>query len=82
MSPSNQLIIIGLIFNTVASVAALYPLLKNTWSVDDDYIIKMDEKGNYTQKKHLKDKKLGIFSFSLFALGFILQIIGIIVGTY
>jgi hypothetical protein len=39
----------------------------------------MDKKtGDYTQKKHLKDRKLGIAGFSLFTLGFIAQIIGII----
>ncbi|MFA5158535.1 MAG: hypothetical protein WC451_05135 [Patescibacteria group bacterium] len=39
----------------------------------------MDKKtGDYTQKKHLKDRKLGIAGFSLFALGFITQIMGII----
>jgi len=78
-SPTN-FIIYGLIINTIASLTMLYPYLKITREVDDDYITNMDMKtGKYTQIKHLKDRKLGIFAFSLFALGFILQIIGILV---
>ena len=72
-------IISGLIINTCASLVMLYPYLNISRNVDDDYIVKMDQKtGNYTQKKHLRDRKLGLFGFSLFALGFLLQIIGVI----
>jgi len=33
-------------------------------------------------QKHLKDKKLGIIGFTLFALGFAFQIVGIIIQMY
>lgn len=78
MNCSTLFIILGLLINTSASLVMLYPYLNISRNIDGDYIIKMDKKtGNYTQKKHLKDRKLGIIGFSLFALGFILQIIGI-----
>ena len=79
MTLSNILILIGLLFNTVASLIMLYPYLSVRKNVDDDFIVDMDKKtGDYTQKKHLKDRKLGMVGFTLFALGFIFQIIGII----
>lgn len=79
MTNSIVFIIFGLLTNTVASLVMLYPYLNVSRNVDDDYIVSMDMKtGDYTQKKHLKDRKLGIIGFSLFAFGFILQIIGII----
>lgn len=80
MNIGKFLTLTGLAFNTVASIIVLYPLLNTKKSVDDDYILNMDKKGNYTQKKHLKDKRIGVLGFSLFALGFILQIIGILIG--
>jgi len=79
MSLSTILILIGLLFNTVASLIMLYPYLNVRRNVDDDFIMNMDKKtGDYTQKKHLRDRKLGVAGFTLFALGFIFQIIGII----
>ena len=75
-----MLTLIGLALNTIASVIVLYPQINTKKNVDDDYILNMDKKGNYTQKKHLKDKKIGIAGFSLFALGFIIQIIGVLLG--
>jgi len=79
MSLSTILILIGLLFNTVASLIMLYPYLNVRRNVDDDFIMDMDKKtGDYTQKKHLRDRKLGVAGFTLFALGFIFQIIGII----
>lgn len=38
------------------------------------------ETGDYTQKKHLKGRKLGMAGFALFAVGFAFQIIGVIIG--
>ncbi len=80
MNISKFLTLTGLALNTIASVIVLYPLLNTKKNVDDDYILNMDRKGNYTQKKHLKDKRIGVLGFSLFALGFMLQIIGILIG--
>ncbi|OGG35328.1 MAG: hypothetical protein A2427_02260 [Candidatus Nealsonbacteria bacterium RIFOXYC1_FULL_40_7] len=80
MNIGKLLTLIGLALNTIASVIVLYPQINTKKNVDDDYILNMDKKGNYTQKKHLKDKKIGIAGFSLFALGFIIQIIGVLLG--
>ena len=80
MNIGKLLTLIGLALNTIASVIVLYPQINTKKNVDDDYILTMDKKGNYTQKKHLKDKKIGIAGFSLFALGFIIQIIGVLLG--
>ena len=75
MSCSTTFIIFGLFVNTVASLLMLYPYLNISRKVDDDYIVKMNMKtGDFTQKKHLKDRKLGVLGFTLFAVGFVLQI--------
>ena len=77
----NYFNLIGLIFNTLGAVVLLFPLLITKKKVDDDYILNMDMKtGEYTQKKHLKDRKLGLLGFILLALGFIFQILGIFIS--
>jgi len=76
MDCSQIFIITGLGINTLASLIMLFPYLKITKNVDDDYILNMDKNGNYTQKKHKKDQRLGFFGFMLFVIGFIFQIIG------
>ncbi len=78
MDLSTKFIITGLIFNTVASLIVLYPYINIKRNVNDDYILSMDKPGNYIQKKHIKDRCLGITGFSLFTIGFIFQIIGIL----
>ena len=81
MSSSIVLILVGLSFNTLASLVMLYPYLSIRRNVDDDFIVDMDkETGEYTQKKHIKDRRLGIAGFVLFAVGFAFQIIGVIVS--
>lgn len=77
MSTSNILSLIGLIINTIASFILLISYLNITKNINDDFIIKMDEKGNYTQIRHLKDKMIGLLSFSLYSIGFILQLLSI-----
>ncbi len=79
MTCSQVLVIIGLAINTLASMVMIIPYLKITRNVDDDFILDMDKKGNYTQKKHKWDQELGIVGFVLFVIGFILQIIGVII---
>lgn len=57
----------------------LYPYISIKRNIDDDLIMSMDKKtGDYTQKKHIRDRRLGVAGFVLFAIGFILQIIGIV----
>lgn len=79
MNCSQVLLIIGLVLNTLASAVLIYPYLNVVKSVEDDFILGMDKEGNYTQKKHLKDRQLGLIGFSLLITGFIFQIIGMIV---
>jgi len=73
--------ILGLILNTIASIIAINPLLKIKRNIEEEFVTLMDKKGNYTQKKHLYDQKIGIFCLCMFAIGFIFQIIGIIIGN-
>lgn len=78
---ATKLVIIGLTFNTLASLLMLYPYFNIKRDIDEDFIVDFDRKNSkFTQRKHLKDRKLGVVGFSLFALGFILQIIGIAIG--
>ena len=78
----SNLVIVGLAINTAASVIIIFPMLNTKKNIDDDYILNEDDKGNYTQKKHLKDRKLGILGFSLFVVGFIFQIIGLVTNSH
>jgi hypothetical protein len=79
MTIGNKIIIIGLFFNTLASIVALYPFMQTIRKVEDDLITHMDKSGRYTQRKHLKDRRLGMCSLILLAIGFVLQIIGMFV---
>lgn len=79
MTYSQTFILFGLGINTLASLIMLLPFLKTIRNISDEFIEKIDKSDNYTQKKHEKDKKLGIIGFSLFIVGFIFQIIGVLV---
>lgn len=82
MSIPTSLILLGLTFNTLGSLVMLCPYLNIKRDVEDDFIVKMDSKtGEHTRKKHLKGRKLGILGFSLFSIGFVLQIIGVYLGA-
>jgi len=77
---SESLIAFGLLLNTVASIIVLIPYLITKVDIEDDLIIYQDSKnGSYTQKKHIKARKIGIWGFLLFTFGFSLQLIGLIV---
>jgi len=74
--PGNYFNLIGLVFNTAGSLFLLLPLLNTKKSIDDDLVTSADIKtGKYTQKKHIKDRRLGLCGFAFLSLGFILQII-------
>ena len=77
MEDSKLFIIIGLIFNTLASVILIFPYLNNKKNIDDDYIISMDKDGKYTQKKHLKEKCTNILGLTFLLIGFILQLVAV-----
>lgn len=79
MNCSQTLIIIGLVFNTIASLIMLYPYLNSVKNIKDNIVSNIYKNGNYTQKKNKKYQKLGIVGFCLFAVGFIFQILGIII---
>lgn len=75
------LIVIGLISNTVASILVIIPYL-STHNVDDDFIVDLNRKtGNFKQKKHINEKRFAVVGFLLFAAGFILQTVGVLIGT-
>jgi hypothetical protein len=76
---SQFFIIIGLAINTVASLVMLFPYLKITRNVDDDFILNMNKEGDCTQKKHRRDRKLGLVGFSLFFIGFVFQMVGLLI---
>lgn len=79
MGISKILIILGLALNTVASIIILCPYLKISRNVEDLRILNMEkEKGEYTQRKHIKNQRFGIVGFILFAIGFFVQIMGVL----
>lgn len=71
--------ILGLTISFAAAVIMLYPYLKVTHNVNDDFIEEMDEVGNYRQRKHIKDRRTGISGFVFYCVGFVLQLITIFV---
>jgi hypothetical protein len=73
------LIILGIFVNVFASIIMLYPYIKTTKDIEGELILNMDIKnGNFTQKKHIKDKRLGIVGFILFMIGLVFQIVGVL----
>jgi len=49
MNLPTIIILIGLLFNTLASLVMLYPYISIKRNVDDDFILNMDkETGDYT----------------------------------
>lgn len=82
MKVSTLLILIGLALVTTASLVMLWSYLDVKKNVDDDLIVYFDENtGEFTQSKHLKDRKFGIVGFIFFSLGFLFQFGGIILST-
>ncbi len=77
----GQLItIIGLGLNTIASIIVIWPYLQKH-NIDDDFIVESNRRtGDFKQKKHVMEKRFAMWGFSLFAIGFVLQIIGIALG--
>lgn len=80
MDASVGLIILGLLFLVAASLILLIPTLFVKRNVDDNFILNMDKKGNYAQRKDIKDRRLAKISISLFIVGLIFQIVGIILN--
>ena len=58
----------------------LYSYLKITRNVENDFILGMNKKGDYTQNKHISDRKIGILGFTFYGIGFVLQVIGLLVA--
>ncbi len=71
--------IVGLVLNTIAAIVLLFPNLRKTRNVDDDYIVSMNkETGEYAQKKHLVEKRVSLVGLMLLTLGFALQLIAVL----
>lgn len=77
MQTQDILTITGLIFNTAAAIILIFPNLNIKKKLDDDYIIASGKNGEYTQKKHLKERRLNLFGLTLLATGFILQLLAL-----
>ncbi len=75
MIDSKILLIIGMIFNILSSVSLLFPYLFRKSNVKDDFITFMNNKGDYIQKKHIKENIIRIVGFILSFIGIIFQII-------
>lgn len=70
---------IGLVLNTIAAIILIIPNLNATRNLKDDLIVSGDQDtGDYTQIKHLKEQCTNKIGLILLALGFILQLLGII----
>jgi len=80
--------VIGLIFNLAGTIILAVPLFK-VWHIleEDDYIVdgkvikdaKGDEKHSYTFPWLLKNRKFGLWGFGLLGLGFLMQLLLIII---
>ena len=81
MTYSKKFIIAGLCINILASVMMLSSYLDTTKNINDDFILKMDREGNYTQEKHINDWRLGMVGLGLFVLGFIFQAAGTFIAS-
>ena len=78
MTLSIFLNLLGLFITMVASILMLSSYIKIRRNVEEEFIENMDKNGNYTQTKHLKNRKLGISGFILYILGFSLQFISVL----
>ena len=68
-------------FNFLATILLLMPLLNVKKSVADDFIVQSDRQtGEYTQKKHLADRRIGILALILLIPGFSFQVFEILMG--
>jgi len=80
---SNVLIITGLSLNVFASVILLIPNLRFEKFLEDERVVPTDQKKKeYFQIKDIKNLKLGVAGFVFFIIGFILQIVGILINIY
>lgn len=67
----------GLFLDALGAFVLIFPNLKGTRKLDDDYITSMDkETGEYTQMKHIRDRNLNLIGLALLVIGFILQFVG------
>ena len=83
MNLSTALIVLGLSFNTLASLFLLLSSLNIKNNVKDELVTGMDKKtGEYIQIRDLKNFKISVLSFILLIFGFSFQIIGILIQIY
>ena len=80
MSKLQLLDILGLVLNTIAAVVLIIPNLNPTKKLSDDLVVSGKPGGNeYTQVKHRKESRINKVGLILLALGFIFQIIAMLV---
>jgi hypothetical protein len=75
---SKFLVLIGLSLNTIGAFIMLSPHLDITKKLQDDLVIDLNKQtGEYTQIKHIKNKKIGLATSICFFVGFVLQMISL-----
>ncbi len=80
MNQLNVLNLVGLSLNTIASLILLVSYLNIKKNVNDDLVTEMDDNGKYTQIKHLKERTTGLLAFTLYLIGFILQLLSLVLS--
>lgn len=67
--------ITGLVFNTIGAVILIIPNLSIHKDIDDDLIVSNYKDGRYTQRKHIKDRKINMVGLIFILIGFLLQLV-------
>lgn len=77
---SRLLTAFGLVSNVLGSLILIWSYIFPKHYVDDDLVVDMDMKtGKYHQKKHLKEQKINFFGFVFLAIGFLFQLIALLI---
>lgn len=67
----------GLLLDAFGGGVLIFPSLKKTRNIDENLIVSGDkETGNYTQKKHISERKRNLWGLGLLIVGFLLQLLG------
>lgn len=83
MNCSLILTIGGLTLDVIGAAILILPNLRRTRNINDDYITSMDKAtGDYTQRKHILEQKLNLIGLVFLVIGFLLQLLGVISGSF
>lgn len=70
----------GLFIDALGAAILIFPNLKKTRNIDDDYITSTDKAtGEYAQRKHILERKRNLWGLGLLIAGFLLQLIGALI---